>query len=294
MNSPRFDSPFVLLSLSSQQSPTDPLLGKDAFLIVCTIVYSPTPPSPPPLPRLLIPKDLVTAYASLFDDADYSDIVFRIRPSGKPERRERRIYAMRKVLAGRCEYFEDSEFGSSALFLIPLRPDPFFNNFKCSPPASTNPPPTPRPPKRNPPQPPPPLVPDSPPSRSLPPKPPSQTTTMMIGMRTTIRMWRRIMRTKKWRARRREVMRRWERDREDGRRGRGLARRRFRMTRRRSRRSRRIRRAPMKELESRRPIGGGALHPRRPLSTPPSRPSRLPSPRGSPHRLGRPRRMRRV
>ncbi|ORY43939.1 hypothetical protein BCR35DRAFT_311190 [Leucosporidium creatinivorum] len=78
----------------------------DAFLIVCTIVYSPTEPSPPPLPRLLIPTDLVTAYASLFDDPDYSDIVFRIRPSNRPDKPERRLYAIRKVLAGRCEYFE--------------------------------------------------------------------------------------------------------------------------------------------------------------------------------------------
>ncbi|KAK4702760.1 hypothetical protein P7C70_g3460, partial [Phenoliferia sp. Uapishka_3] len=82
----------------------------DAFLIVCTIVYSPTPPSPPPLPRLLIPKDLVNAYASLFDDPDYSDVCFRIRPQdGK--KRERRLYAAKKVLAGRSDYF-DTMFSS--------------------------------------------------------------------------------------------------------------------------------------------------------------------------------------
>ncbi|KAK4056182.1 hypothetical protein OIO90_002913 [Microbotryomycetes sp. JL221] len=83
----------------------------DAFLIVCTIVYSPTPPSPPPLPRLLIPPDLVSAYASLFDDPEYSDVVFRIRPAKRPRAPERRLYAAKKVLAGRSDYF-DAMFNS--------------------------------------------------------------------------------------------------------------------------------------------------------------------------------------
>ncbi|SCV67208.1 BQ2448_5854 [Microbotryum intermedium] len=90
----------------------------DAFLISCTIVYSPTPPTPPPLPRLLIPKDLVAAYAAMFDDPDYSDVVFRIRPSNRPGMREKRLYAAKKILAGRCEYFDtmfNSGFHESSL-----------------------------------------------------------------------------------------------------------------------------------------------------------------------------------
>ncbi|KDE03163.1 hypothetical protein MVLG_06320 [Microbotryum lychnidis-dioicae p1A1 Lamole] len=90
----------------------------DAFLISCTIVYSPTPPTPPPLPRLLIPKDLVAAYAAMFDDPDYSDVVFRIRPSNRPNVREKRLYAAKKILAGRCEYFDtmfNSGFHESSL-----------------------------------------------------------------------------------------------------------------------------------------------------------------------------------
>ncbi|GAA5850768.1 hypothetical protein JCM9279_003914 [Rhodotorula babjevae] len=83
----------------------------DAFLIVCTIVSAPTLPSNPPLPHLLVPKTLIHAYASLFDDPDYSDVVFRIRPervggASGPRRREKRLYAAKKVLAGRSEYFD--------------------------------------------------------------------------------------------------------------------------------------------------------------------------------------------
>ncbi|GAA5919549.1 hypothetical protein JCM1841_001004 [Sporobolomyces salmonicolor] len=80
----------------------------DAFLIICTIVSSPTLPTTPPLPHLLIPKDLVNSFASLFDDPDYSDVVFRIRPesTGKQKVREKRLYAAKKVLAGRSEYFD--------------------------------------------------------------------------------------------------------------------------------------------------------------------------------------------
>ncbi|BGP37063.1 hypothetical protein JCM10449v2_000967 [Rhodotorula kratochvilovae] len=81
----------------------------DAFVIICTIVSSPTLPSTPPLPHLLVPKTLIHAYASLFDDPDYSDVVFRIRPEGRSatgRTREKRLYAAKKVLAGRSEYFD--------------------------------------------------------------------------------------------------------------------------------------------------------------------------------------------
>ncbi|BGP13051.1 hypothetical protein JCM10213v2_000970 [Rhodosporidiobolus nylandii] len=97
--------------------------ASDAFIVVCTIVSSPTLPTSPPVPHLLIPKDLVSAYASLFDDPDYADIVFRIRPengrkAGNGRVKEKRLYAAKKVLAGRSEYFEtmfNSGFTESTL-----------------------------------------------------------------------------------------------------------------------------------------------------------------------------------
>lgn len=75
------------------------------MLIICTIVYSTTPPSAAPLPRLLIPKSLVLSYASLFDDPDYSDVVFRIKAPGK---KERLLFAAKKILA-RSQYFDTSK-----------------------------------------------------------------------------------------------------------------------------------------------------------------------------------------
>lgn len=91
---------------------------QDAFLIICTIVSAPVLPTTPPLPHLLVPKTLISAYASMFDDPDYSDVVFRIRTSPENDsgsirptkrKRERRLYAAKKVLAGRSEYFDTSE-----------------------------------------------------------------------------------------------------------------------------------------------------------------------------------------
>ncbi|GAA5991610.1 hypothetical protein JCM10908_005789 [Rhodotorula pacifica] len=90
--------------------------SSDAFLIICTIVSAPSLPTSPPLPHLLVPKTLISAYASMFDDPDYSDVVFRIQPEqdttaahGRPQKkkREKRLYAAKKVLAGRSEYFDD-------------------------------------------------------------------------------------------------------------------------------------------------------------------------------------------
>ncbi|GAA5885241.1 hypothetical protein JCM3774_001830 [Rhodotorula dairenensis] len=90
--------------------------SSDAFLIICTIVSAPSLPTSPPLPHLLVPKTLISAYASMFDDPDYSDVVFRIKPEpdspdvqGRPQKRkrEKRLYAAKKVLAGRSEYFDD-------------------------------------------------------------------------------------------------------------------------------------------------------------------------------------------
>lgn len=72
-------------------------------------------PTSPPLPHLLVPKTLINAYASMFDDPDYADVVFRIRPEGVEGKkgREKRLYAAKKVLAGRSEYFDMSESSAS-------------------------------------------------------------------------------------------------------------------------------------------------------------------------------------
>ncbi|GAA5978933.1 hypothetical protein JCM5350_004182 [Sporobolomyces pararoseus] len=86
--------------------------SSDAFLIICTITSSPTLPVTPSVPLLSVPKDLVNSFASLFDDPEYCDVVFRIRPEdeeGKRKGREKRLYAAKKILSGRSEYFESSK-----------------------------------------------------------------------------------------------------------------------------------------------------------------------------------------
>ncbi|GAA5895027.1 BTB/POZ and MATH domain-containing protein [Sporobolomyces salmoneus] len=88
--------------------------SSDAFLIVCTITSSPVLPATSNVPLVSIPKDLVNSYASLFDDPEYCDVVFRIRPEdednqggGKNKRkREKKLFAAKKILSGRSEYFQ--------------------------------------------------------------------------------------------------------------------------------------------------------------------------------------------
>ncbi|KAA1067341.1 hypothetical protein PGT21_001715 [Puccinia graminis f. sp. tritici] len=97
----------------------------DAFLICCTIVYSPTPPAPQPTTqsiKKLMPLDLLEAYSSLFNDPLYSDICFKIirrrrhRDANSDQRGTsnyvvRRLYASKKILIRRSEYFS-TMFGS--------------------------------------------------------------------------------------------------------------------------------------------------------------------------------------
>ncbi|GAA6007942.1 hypothetical protein JCM11491_006550 [Sporobolomyces phaffii] len=81
----------------------------DAFLIICTITSSPTLPATVTAPHLSIPKDLVNSFASLFNDPEYCDVMFRIRledDEGRRKGREKRLFAAKKILAGRSEYFE--------------------------------------------------------------------------------------------------------------------------------------------------------------------------------------------
>ncbi|CAH7667576.1 hypothetical protein BY996DRAFT_4579384 [Phakopsora pachyrhizi] len=108
----------------------------DSFLICCTIVYSPSPPISPPSPlvlKKLIPIDLLEAYSSLFNEPLYSDVCFEIiRPrrnlpgsnnfnENDRERKKskivRRLYASKKILIRRSEYFMtmfDSGFAESS------------------------------------------------------------------------------------------------------------------------------------------------------------------------------------
>jgi hypothetical protein len=90
-------------------------------MIICSIWTLPVPPKlpTPSPPRRLIPVELVEAFASLFNDPAYSDVVFEIRwkgkkrVGGKGDKQDggvRRLYASRKVLCGRSDYFDTSAF----------------------------------------------------------------------------------------------------------------------------------------------------------------------------------------
>ncbi|GBE83235.1 hypothetical protein SCP_0502820 [Sparassis crispa] len=79
---------------------------QDAFLIVCTISSSPSPPiQPPAIPRHPVPRDLLNAIGSLLDDPVYSDVEFVLPRRGKSGRGPRRIYAARRLLR-RVDYFD--------------------------------------------------------------------------------------------------------------------------------------------------------------------------------------------
>ncbi|KAJ1033906.1 hypothetical protein NDA16_000114 [Ustilago loliicola] len=84
----------------------------NAFLISVTITASPEAPRPLSV-GVTVPPALIEAMGSLLDDPDHSDVVFVIRrkrrhpTTGAIVTRERRIYAIKKILASRCEYFRD-------------------------------------------------------------------------------------------------------------------------------------------------------------------------------------------
>lgn len=74
---------------------------------VCTIVCAPAPPVPVrAVDQRLIPMALLEAYASLFNDKAISDVVFRVPVSTFGKSRMKRIYASRKILAMRSDYFQ--------------------------------------------------------------------------------------------------------------------------------------------------------------------------------------------
>lgn len=84
----------------------------NGFLISVTITASAERPRPLSL-GVTVPPALIEAMGSLLDDPDHSDVVFVIRrkrrhpTTGAIVTRERRIYAIKKILASRCEYFRD-------------------------------------------------------------------------------------------------------------------------------------------------------------------------------------------
>lgn len=84
----------------------------DALLITVTIVSSPHKPRSEKPQGVTVPRPLINAFACLLDDPDHSDVVFHIRPPltrrrGRPAPPVRRIYAIKKILAARSEYFRD-------------------------------------------------------------------------------------------------------------------------------------------------------------------------------------------
>ncbi|KAI0632493.1 hypothetical protein C8Q77DRAFT_1125977 [Trametes polyzona] len=77
----------------------------DAFLVICSITSTPSPPTPiPAIPPYVVPRNLLDTMGSLLDDPVYSDVEFVLpqRARGEP----RKIYAARKLLR-RVEYFDD-------------------------------------------------------------------------------------------------------------------------------------------------------------------------------------------
>lgn len=90
----------------------------DAFLITVSIQETPEKPRIEKPIGVNVPTSLVRAFGSLLDDPEHSDIVFIVRNPRPPCRASasasvppfpstRRIYAIRKILAARSEYFRD-------------------------------------------------------------------------------------------------------------------------------------------------------------------------------------------
>jgi hypothetical protein len=86
------------------------VVREDGFLITVTITSSAEKPKPAEPLSYAVPPVLVQAMGSLLDDPEHSDVVFLLHPSrrrasrGRPE--VRKVYAIRKILAARSEYFK--------------------------------------------------------------------------------------------------------------------------------------------------------------------------------------------
>jgi hypothetical protein len=89
---------------------------QDAFVIVCQITDSPAPPTST-VSKQSVPRDLLGSVGSLLDDPCYSDVEF-VLPPRRRGGKTRRIYASKKLLAGRAEYFQTSESDSKGSMFV--------------------------------------------------------------------------------------------------------------------------------------------------------------------------------
>ena len=89
------------------------VIRDDGYLISVTITSSPEKPKIAKPISHTVPPVLVQAMGSLLDDPEHSDVVFylhssRRRGNGKSRKAEvKKVYAIRKILAARSEYFRD-------------------------------------------------------------------------------------------------------------------------------------------------------------------------------------------
>lgn len=88
------------------------VIKDDGFLITVTITATAEKPKLLPPVTHPVPPVLIQAMGSLLDDPEHSDVVFYLPPrrrrNGPRERGEtKKVYAIRKILAARSEYFRD-------------------------------------------------------------------------------------------------------------------------------------------------------------------------------------------
>ncbi|KAI0820427.1 hypothetical protein BC628DRAFT_1330305 [Trametes gibbosa] len=78
---------------------------QDAFLVICSITATATPPAPvPSILPYTVPRDILDTVGALLDDPVYSDVVFVLPQHTRTG--PHTIYAARKLLQ-RVEYFDD-------------------------------------------------------------------------------------------------------------------------------------------------------------------------------------------
>ncbi|MCO5549700.1 hypothetical protein L7F22_003173 [Adiantum nelumboides] len=85
------------------------VIREDGLLITVTITSSPEKPKMAEPISHTVPPVLVQAMGSLLDDPEHSDVVFHLHPSRRRVKSSRsgirKVYAIRKILAARSEYF---------------------------------------------------------------------------------------------------------------------------------------------------------------------------------------------
>ncbi|PWN34713.1 uncharacterized protein FA14DRAFT_160202 [Meira miltonrushii] len=85
------------------------VIREDGLLITVTITSSPEKPKMAEPISHTVPPILVQAMGSLLDDPEHSDVVFHLHPSRRRAKSSRsgirKVYAIRKILAARSDYF---------------------------------------------------------------------------------------------------------------------------------------------------------------------------------------------